>query len=88
MHFFHEKCFKQVFNIIHCFFVFYCFSSWEKYHVHNCFSFVAKYFIVQKFFECMKVIHFIEIFPDIIFQTRTFDDLKKVESTKQSETRP
>ena len=39
----------------------------------------------------MKLIHFIEFFPDIIFQTRTFDDLKKVKSTKQieqSETRP
>ena len=35
----------------------------------------------------MKAIHFIELFPDIVFHMRFFDDLKKVKSTKQIEVR-
>ena len=60
------------------------------------FSFVAKYFILQKLnqgIKIMKVIQYIEFFPDIIFHMRFFDHLKKKypkisKQIEQSETRP
>ena len=49
---YHEKCFEQVFLRNRLFFVFYFFplgkTTVENNVMHNCFLFVAKYFIVQK----------------------------------------
>ena len=36
----------------------------------------------------MKVIHFIEFFPDIIIHTRHFEFEKSTKEIEQSETRP